>query len=379
MKFVFGSNMFSSPWGGSEELWSRAALRLRSEGHHVAATVKWWPQMPTQIDNLVKQGIEVLALPPADTRLSIRAWRRVKSKLGWKEVDHVERWFLEQKPDLVCISNGGNSDGLTMLELCLHNRLPYVSVIQANSDYWWPTDAYADRLIPVYQNARRAFFVAHVNRTLFESQLGIALPHAEVVRNPVNVRWDAAPPWPQNSDGWSLACIGRFEPNAKGQDLLFHILASERWRERNATLSLFGSGPMEQGLRRLATKLNLGDRVRFVGQVSDIEHVWATHHALLLSSRYEGLPLVLVESMLCSRPAIITAVAGDGEMVEEGVTGFVAPAPTVELVAAAMERAWERRADWQQMGKAARQRAESLVPNDQVGHFCERLKSCVHL
>jgi hypothetical protein len=45
MRFVFVSAMSGYPWGGSEELWSQAALRLRDQGHDVAASVPWWPRL----------------------------------------------------------------------------------------------------------------------------------------------------------------------------------------------------------------------------------------------------------------------------------------------------------------------------------------------
>jgi glycosyltransferase involved in cell wall biosynthesis len=301
----------------------------------------------------------------------------VTAKLTGRQGCRELRWLVDQKPDLVCVSGGGNLDGLPLLELCHQQRIPYASIIQANAEYFWPRDDQAESMLPVYRDARRAFFVSHMNRQLFENQLALTLSNAEVVWNPTNVRWDATPAWPAESAGWKLACVGRLEPNAKGQDLLLQALALEAWKSRPMALSLIGSGPMEHGLRRLVTKLGLDERVRFVGHVGDIEQVWAEHHALVLASRYEGLPLVLVEAMLCRRPAIITEVAGDGRMVEEGVTGFVARAPTVPLVAEALERAWERRAQWQEMGRAARQRVEKLVPKDPIGHFCERLLSCV--
>jgi glycosyltransferase involved in cell wall biosynthesis len=377
MRFVFVSTMIHYPWGGSEELWSRAALRLRQEGHHVAAAVTWWPQMPKPIAHLQENGVEIFVRPPPFTRFTTRAWRRLQQKLGWKPLGGQDRWLVEQKPDLVCVSNGGNMDGLPALEACLQAKLPYVTVIQANAEFLWPSDGHAESIIPVYQNARRAFFVSQQNRRLFETQIGMPLANAEVVRNPFNVRWEAAPPWPDEAQGWKLACVARYEPNAKGQDLLMQVLATDRWKSRPVTLSLFGSGPVERGLRRLATTLGLDGRVQVCGQSADIEKVWTTHHALALVSRYEGLPLVLVESMLCSRPAIITEVAGDGEMVEEDVSGFIAEAPTVGFVAAALERAWERRADWRAIGQAARQRAEKLVDRDPIGIFCARLKACL--
>ena len=64
---------------------------------------------------------------------------------------------------------------------------------------------------------------------------------------------------------------------------------------------------------------------------------------LVMPSRFEGLPLAIVEAMLCARPVVATDVAGHAEVVEDGVTGFLADAPTVGAIAAALERCWVRR------------------------------------
>ena len=44
-------------WGGSEELWTRAALRLREDSHEVAASVEFSPQLSTQVTRLEERGI----------------------------------------------------------------------------------------------------------------------------------------------------------------------------------------------------------------------------------------------------------------------------------------------------------------------------------
>ena len=376
MRFVFVSGLATVPWGGSEELWSRTALRLHAEGHHVAVAVSWWPQTPKPVLHMMERGIEVFIPPPPYARLPTRVLQELKAKMGWKKADPIVPWLTKQKADLVCVSNGGNIDGLAFLEICAAHDLPFVSVQQANAECMWPLDYQAESLIAVYPKARRAFFVSEQNRLLFETQLGFRLTNAEVVRNPSNVRWEASRPWPDAARGVKLACVGRLAPSAKGQDLIFQVLATDVWKSRPVTLSLFGAGSIEMCLRRLATKLNLDDRVSFMGQVADIEQIWATHHALILPSRYEGLPIAVVEAMVCARPSIVTDVAGNAEMVEDGISGFVAPAPTVRFVAEAMERAWEHRAEWQQMGKAARQRVESLVPKDAIGVFSQKLVEC---
>jgi glycosyltransferase involved in cell wall biosynthesis len=111
------------------------------------------------------------------------------------------------------------------------------------------------------------------------------------------------------------------------------------------------------------------DKVRFGGYSNGIADVWRTHHAVVMPSRYEGLPIALVEAMLCHRMAIVTDVGGNVELVEEGVTGFVAAAPNVASVDEALERAWQQRDKWKAMGLSAGQRVRSAVPADPVGVF----------
>ncbi len=102
--------------------------------------------------------------------------------------------------------------------------------------------------------------------------------------------------------------------------------------------------------------------------------IWAKNQALILPSRYEGLPLSLVESMLCRRFGIVTDVSGNKEIIMDNENGFLAQAPKAEFVDEAMERAWQRRNEWQQIGERARSYIESIVPQDPVHFFYDELK-----
>jgi glycosyltransferase involved in cell wall biosynthesis len=272
-------------------------------------------------------------------------------------------------PDLVCISQGSNVDGLHWMEWCRSEGIPYVSVMQANAEHLWPVDGLADALAAAHLQAVASCFVSKANLHLFEKQIGFQLPNSRVVRNPFNVPFQAAPTWPPSEVIFKLACVGRLCPMAKGQDLILETLALPAWRNRPISVSLVGSGEMERSLRRLAARLGVEEKVAFRGQLGSIEGVWAEHHALLLPSRYEGLPLALVEAMLCHRMAIVTDVAGHSEVLEDGLHGFVAQAPTVPALADAMERAWQRRPEWQQIGLAAGQHIRALVPESPASVF----------
>ncbi len=111
----------------------------------------------------------------------------------------------------------------------------------------------------------------------------------------------------------------------------------------------------------------------FHGHVEEVVEIWRQNHLLVLTSRYEGLPLVIIEAMMCGRPCLVTDVAGNAELLEDGVSGFVAAGPTVKSVAAALERAWQERAKWPQMGRAAAAAVREQFPADPVAEFTERL------
>ena len=110
--------------------------------------------------------------------------------------------------------------------------------------------------------------------------------------------------------------------------------------------------------------------------MNDVRAIWEQNHLVLQPSRYEGVPLSLVEAMWYGRPAVVTDVGRTAELCVDNETGFIAPAATVSSFCDALERAWDRREDWLRIGQAARARAEKEIPKDPVGEFCERLKVC---
>jgi glycosyltransferase involved in cell wall biosynthesis len=285
------------------------------------------------------------------------------------------QWLRKSAPDLVVVSQGGNLDGLEWMSNCNKAALPYVSIVQCNHEGWWIEDNLAISAAKAYQNAKKVYCVSNHNLELLEYQIGESLPQAKVVWNPFNISTTQPPAWPEMKGTCKLACVARLDPAAKGHDVLFEVLALPEWRSRNIELNLYGKGKHEQVLRKLATKLKLNN-VYFRGHVSNINEIWGENHLLVLASRFEGLPLALVETMYCERPAVVTDIGGNAELCVENETGFIANAPKAVLFAQAMERAWDRRDAWQTMGKTARKRIEGLVPKDPVADFCKDLVNC---
>jgi len=218
------------------------------------------------------------------------------------------------------------------------------------------------------------YFVSKENIALTERQLGCILPNAALIRNPFKVPYEQEFSWPEEEPArW--ACVGRLDVVAKGQDLLFDVLAMEKWRSRPLRVTLYGRGRNEQILRGECERRRLTN-VRFGGFADPVE-IWSKEHCLILPSRYEGLPLAVVEAMLCGRPCIVTDVSGNKELLEDNVTGFVAVAPTVCALDEAMERAWERRGEWREIGERAAKSVRRDVPPDPGKVFADELLTLI--
>lgn len=377
MRICFISNMSAAPWGGSEYLWSAAAQRLKNEGHFVMASVKGWPKPATQISHMKANGVYVSERCNTPAKMSARLFaylsrliklphtRPSNSQIEWKKIK-------EFGPDLVCVSQGGADDGLEWMEFCLESNIPYVPIAQANSEWSYPTNETALRLAIAYQNALACCFVSQANLSLLEKQIGQRLINAYIVRNPFNVSYDSHVPWPNDSKELKLACVGRHSAE-KGQDLILEALALPEWRNRCVKVSLYGAGRQAEAFKRLSRMLDVERAVVFAGHEPDITGIWAEHHMLILPSRREGLPLAIVEAMLCGRPVITTDTAGNAEVVEDGVTGFIAPAPKLQFVAEAMERAWQARPQLREMGIVAANQIRQIIPRDPVFNFVQLL------
>ncbi len=377
LRVVFASTMAGAPWGGSEELWHGTAKRMRLAGHEIGVSVYQWPEPPPRVMELAKLGCDIdyrIQRPGLLGRLVQRRFARAN---GVDVPEATYHWLKRFKPDLVVISQGFPLEATDWMLACRRLGIPYATVVQAAGELWWPEDSMLDALRTAYAEAAGVFFVSSSNRKLVERQLGIRLGNAAVVSNPWNLKAGGAVPWPSQDGMIELACVGRMDPRAKGQDLILDVLSRETWRSRPVRLNFYGGGPCDASVRRLTAMLDV-PHVRFHGQVADIRSLWAANHALVLPSRFEGLPLVIVEAMLCGRVVITTDVAGNAEYLHDGVNGFVAPAPAAGLLDLAMERAWAARDRWPAIGAQAREDVLAVLPADPYHAFESALLNALH-
>jgi glycosyltransferase involved in cell wall biosynthesis len=367
-KYLFIAANESTDWGGSELLWSSAAEKLARRGDEVRVSVRDFGKPIRILERVRSAGCQIFyRRPPSFIS------RQIRKIFPLPEYSLAHVHSVGNGVDLVVISQGSNSDGLHWMEAARAAGYKYAVIAQSASVCSWPVDDVAERLAESYEHASAGYFVSQGILDLSRRQFASQLRNAKVVRNPFNVRFDARPAWPvESADGLALACVGRLEVISKGHDLLLEVLGLEHWRERKVRVSLIGKGPNERMLRYLAKTLELTN-VEFAGHQNNIEEIWSKHQALVLPSRFEGMPLVVVEAMLCGRPCIATDVGGNRELIRDGINGFLAKAPTVELLDEAMNRAWDARHRLTAMGNAAATDVRRWVSKDPSEDFVREL------
>jgi glycosyltransferase involved in cell wall biosynthesis len=131
--------------------------------------------------------------------------------------------------------------------------------------------------------------------------------------------------------------VGRFE-TAKDYPTMLRAFAQVRSRQPGAVLLLVGRGSLQAETEVLARELGLGDAVRFLGVRNDVPMLMNAADGYVMSSAWEGMPMVLLEAGAAGLPIVATAVGGNREVVLDDRTGFLVPPRDPEALAAAMLR-----------------------------------------
>ena len=373
MRISIVSTMGGVPWGGSEELWAEMSRTGVEYGHKMAAWLWRHDKIRPQVQKLEAVGVQIAQYPPPDTWYQKLRQRFVIRHPGIarrcpKFFKSFESLF-RATPDVVFLSLGDtyvlglHREFQFLVDELIARSIPYVVVVQLSVDHWTPDASAAAVTQRAFNHAHCVGFVSEHNRQLIRRQLAAPLPNAIVVRNPVNMADVAPVAFPRN-EIVAMACVGRFQLAHKGQDRLIESMAVPVWRGRDWQLRLYGAGPDESKVRQLIASHQLEDKIEVCGHMHDIRALWADNQLLVMPSLMEGTPLAMVEAMLCGRPVVGTKVGGIPEWVEEGKSGFIADSPTVESLAAALERAWAARTTWESMGKVANERAMALHDPD---------------
>jgi glycosyltransferase involved in cell wall biosynthesis len=168
--------------------------------------------------------------------------------------------------------------------------------------------------------------------------------------------------------------LGNLKPQKDPCTFARAAVATAR-RSRRAVFWIAGAGPLRGSAERIAREAGLGRRFRVLGWRQDVHELLAAADVLVLTSRFEGLPMAILRGMAAGLPVVATAVDGTPEAVEHGKTGLLVPPGRADEVAAALIRLARDPALRRRMGRAGRARSalftESRVTRELLSLYQE--------
>jgi glycosyltransferase involved in cell wall biosynthesis len=173
-----------------------------------------------------------------------------------------------------------------------------------------------DHLLVVSEAMRRKLSQWGVTSTVVRNS--IALDHYPYGYSSQALRTDLG--W--SSATWILGCVGRLS-SEKGQSGVVRAFKDLRQTQPHARLVFAGDGPDHDKLETMCERAGLADAVRFLGHRADMLEVYGGLDALVLNSRSEGMPNVVLEALALGVPVAATAVGGTPELIRHNVDGLL--------------------------------------------------------
>jgi glycosyltransferase involved in cell wall biosynthesis len=151
-----------------------------------------------------------------------------------------------------------------------------------------------------------------------------------------------------------ILAVGRFH-EAKDYPNLLNALAELPVEDINYQVCIAGDGPLKTEMQSLVAQLGLLERVRFLGVRHDVADLMSASDVFVLSSAWEGFPIVVMEAMANERVLVVTDCGGVREAV--GETGYLVKPKNSKALAQALEKALQLPATvCATLGRAARNR-----------------------
>ena len=287
--------------GGAERALTQLAVALHHDGDRVRVFSLSPPPKRTElVERLDRAGIPVCFG-------SARSWRDIVP------LRRRLRAWLRERPEAICQSFLFHANVLTAT--CLESDRRAVAGIRV-------AERRAVRCIIEKRALRRFDHVVCVSQAVAQfadSRLGVTADRCSVIGNAVEAdRFRSVDPFDWRSIGWEdesrvALFIGRFHPQ-KNLAALQRTALSWLADDTSRKLVLVGDGPQRQSLEAWATGIG-PDRVRVMPWQPDVAPLLAACRVLVLPSRYEGMPNVILEAMAAGRPVVCSRVEGSEELV----------------------------------------------------------------
>jgi glycosyltransferase involved in cell wall biosynthesis len=312
-----------------------SGLAARGVDVTLVAAVEREPAFRGDVEDLRRRGVEVLELPMV---------RQVRPALDYAHLRALAAILRQRRPSIVHTHSskagvlGRLASAACEIGARVHTPHTFAFLFEAE---FGPLSRRLYREIErqLAGTTQRMIAVSDDEAASFERAGFVPRERVRVVPNGIDPRpWAEAAPLERAElgipAGVPLAAVIGLLNRAKGQDVALDALARPGLEALH--LAVAGDGEMRAELAALARSLGVSGRVHFLGWRRDVPRLVAASDFVVLPSRWEALPYVLLEALAAARPVVSSDVDGARGLVARSGCGFLAPAGSADGLAAAL-------------------------------------------
>jgi len=282
-----------------------------------------------------------------------RPTRLIGALLDHRQMARARACFRRLRPDLIHVNQQVAEDGLDLLLAAKQSGIPYVSTIHISHSAQALGAKFGVIRDTVANMALRHIDATHIlaaeqAKREMRERLDLRSPGNQlrlvyygVCEEPAdrddNARLQVREEWGVAPEEVVIGCVGRLVAQ-KNPLFLLDVIAGIRSKRMQVRLVWVGDGPLKGAFMDQATTIGLAQFVTVDGWRNDARRRMSGMDIFVMPSRFEGLPLALLESMWAGVPCCVSDVSGIPEAVEHGVNGFVCALDDLDEWTAALTR-----------------------------------------
>lgn len=350
----FISLMAGTPWGGSEEIWYKTALLAQQCGWKVGCAVYQWKEKEPAMQALIDGGAEIFYFPNKG-RAKRNILERIQNKISKQRIKKVIPRLPVNDYDIVVVNMGAFENTTPAWRDFYKNLKRYIVLYHNYKEHEVLSGVKKEAVQNWANNAVLNLFDASRIMEVLDKNSGIKIPNGDVLLNPLSfpVPSTAASYPPLQNGNYRFIMLAALELWRKAQDNLVKALSSEKWKGRNWTLHLYGDGKDRQKLNELIHANGMSDKIFLEGHTGDVRSALEHAHLLFQITHIDAMPLVVVEAMAMARAAVVSKIGDMPRWVNEEENGWISKDASVEQIEATLEKAWQQKEQWKQMGENA--------------------------
>ena len=270
----------------------------------------------------------------------------------------IQNIVFKIQPDVILVCDDGLK-GFT-IPFLLNKKIPCIYERHVSKDIEWRDDfnsmqKWATRLKWKLMSFLGTKFDAFVVLTKGNLQEWEGLGNLQVIPNPLTF-------YPEVSSDLKtkkVIAVGK-QSYQKGYDLLLKAWQKVHVLHPDWELNIYGTKDASQGLEKLALELKIDPSIQFYEPVHNIQEKYLESSMFVLSSRYEGFGMVLIEAMACGVPCVsFNCPYGPSDIIQDQIDGVLVPNGDIHLLADGMLQLIENDAARMLKGKLAKKNVEN--------------------